>query len=512
MPVKGSNSLEILLVNPGGRLNIYQTLASEFAAIEPPIWVGLIATFLRNRDHDVDILDANAEDLSPEEVAVRVAAASPLLVAIVAYGHNPSASTQVMPAAGAICRAIKDIIPHQATLLVGGHVAALPKRTMQEESCDFVVSGEGPVTLHELIAQIKEPNPDYSVVRGLVYRHNESIVANAPAPIVRNLDQEMPGIAWDLLPMDRYRAHNWHCFDGMKRQPYAALYTSLGCPCRCSFCCIQAPFKSGEAASGYPVGANSYRMWNPQSVIAEIDILVTEYGIRNIKFADELFVLNPAHVEGICDLIIDRGYDLNIWAYARVDTLKDAMFPKLRKAGITWLALGIESASERVRDDSAKGFAGSKIKDAVDRIRAHGINVGANYIFGLPEDDHDSMQATLDLALELNTEWANFNCAMAYPGSQLYQQALSEGWQLPEDWSGYSQYSYNSLPLRTRHLTVSEVLKFRDNAFLAYFTNSRYLEMVRMKFGAEALEHVKGMTQKQLSRKYITAKETCNGI
>jgi radical SAM superfamily enzyme YgiQ (UPF0313 family) len=500
--VKTGNAPEVLLINPGGRLNIYQVLASEFAAIEPPIWAGLLAKYLCNRGHSVDILDANAEDLSPEEVAARVAQSSPLLVAVVVYGHNPSASTQVMPAAGAICRAIKDQNPHQVTLLVGGHVAALPERTMHEETCDYVVTGEGPVTLHELLNQLKEITPDFSAVRGLLYRNNGSIVATPPAPNIRNLDEEMPGIAWDLLPMEKYRAHNWHCFDGMNRQPYAALYTSLGCPCRCRFCCIQAPFKSGEVASGYPANANSYRMWGPQSVIAEIDILVTRYGVRNIKFADELFVLNPSHVEEICDLIIERGYDLNIWAYARVDTLKDAMLPKLRKAGITWLALGIESASERVRDDSAKGFSGSKIKDAVDRIRANGINIGANYIFSLPEDDHDSMQATLDLAIELNTEWANFNCAMAYPGSQLYQQALSEGWQLPEDWSGYSQYSYNSLPLRTRYLPAEDVLRFRDEAFHTYFSNPKYNQLIQDKFGENAVAHVREMAKHRINRKY----------
>lgn len=499
--MKGDNKSELLLINPGGRLNIYQALASEFAAIEPPIWAGLIATYLRNLGHSVDILDANAEDLSPEEVAARVCQSSPLLVAVVVYGHNPSASTQVMPAAGALCRAIKDQNPHQATLLVGGHVAALPERTTHEETCDFVVTGEGPVTLHELMTQLKRANPDFSAVRGLLYRSNRSIIATPPAPIIRNLDEDMPGIAWDLLPMEKYRAHNWHCFDNMIRQPYAAMYTSLGCPCRCSFCCIQAPFKSGEIASGYAANANSYRMWNPQSVIAELDILVTRYGIRNIKFADELFVLNPAHVEQICDLIIGRGYDLNIWAYARVDTLKDAMLPKLKKAGITWLALGIESASERVRDDSAKGFVGSKIKDTVDRIKAHGINIGANYIFGLPEDDHSSMQATLDLAIELNTEWANFNCAMAYPGSQLYQQALNDGWQLPEEWSGYSQYSYNSLPLRTRYLTSEEVLRFRDDAFNTYFSNPQYHKLIQDKFGKDALVHVQEMIKYRVKRK-----------
>ena len=501
--MKNNNLSDVLLINPGGRINIYQSLASEYTAIEPPIWVGLIATYLRKKGHSVIVLDANAEDLSPEEVATFVDIHSPLLAAVVVYGHNPSASTQIMPAAGAICSAIKDGKKEQRTLLVGGHVAALPEKTIHDEKCDFVVTGEGPVTLHELLIQLKTDNPNFSQVRGLLYRSSNAIEATLPAPIVRNLDHDMPSIAWDLLPMEKYRAHNWHCFDSMERQPYAAIYTSLGCPCHCSFCCIQAPFKNGEVVAGYLANANSYRMWDPQSVIAEIDILVNKYGVRNIKFADELFVLNQAHVEIICDMIIDRGYDLNIWAYARVDTLKNELLPKLKKAGILWLALGIESASERVRDDSSKGFSGSKIKDAVDRIKAHGIYIGANYIFGLPEDNIDTMQETLDLAIELNTEWANFNCAMAYPGSQLYQQALSDGWELPKDWISYSQYGSNSIPLRTRYLTSDEVLKFRDNAFLEYFRNPQYLEMILKKFGTVALDHIKRMTNNRLNRDYM---------
>jgi radical SAM superfamily enzyme YgiQ (UPF0313 family) len=494
---------DVLLINPGGRLDIFQALASELAAIEPPIWAGLIATYLRRRGIPTRILDANAEDLCPEEVAQRVADLSPLLCVVVVYGHNPSASTQVMPSAGAIGRAIKGKNPQQAVLLAGGHVAALPQRTMREEACDFACSGEGPVTIRELVQELSQPNPQLGSVRGLSYRLDPDgeVVTNPPATLVTRLDEEMPGIAWDLLPMDRYRAHNWHCFEDIQRQPYAALYTTLGCPFRCSFCCIHAPFKSGESISGFKDNINSYRLWSPQAVIAEIDTLVRQYGVRHIKFADELFVLNSNHVNGICDLIIDRGYDLNIWAYARVDTLQDSMLPKLKAAGVRWLALGIESASDRVRGDSAKGFAADKVFEAVARIRTAGIHIGANYIFGLPEDDHESMRATLDLAIGLNTEWANFNCAMAYPGSPLYQDALQSGWPLPGDWSGYSQYAVNSLPLPTRHLTAAEVLRFRDEAFQAYFTHPRYHELIARKFGAPALQHIQEMVRHKLERK-----------
>ena len=180
--------------------------------------------------------------------------------------------------------------------------------------------------------------------------------------------------------------------------------------------------------------------------------------MRNIKFADEMFVLNQRHVLGICDLIIERGYDLNIWAYARVDTVNDSMLDKLKRAGFNWLALGIEAADERVLTDVDKRYQVGEVYDTVRQIKGAGINIIGNYIFGLPEDTHETMQRTLDLALDLNCEFANFYSAMAYPGSPLYEQAVRNGWRLPDTWSGYSQHAVDTLPLPTRHLSAGEVL------------------------------------------------------
>jgi anaerobic magnesium-protoporphyrin IX monomethyl ester cyclase len=134
-------------------------------------------------------------------------------------------------------------------------------------------------------------------------------------------------------------------------------------------------------------------------------------------------------------------------------------------------------------------------------VQNAGIYVGANFIFGLPEDDMDTMQATLDLALELNTEWVNFYCTMAYPGSPLYKKALEASWPLPEDWAGYSQHSINTLPLRTKNLSAAEVLRFRDLAFQVYFSSPMYLDMIRKKFGLATVEHIEEMASHRLVRK-----------
>jgi len=500
--------IDVVLVNPASHAQAYQALGSELSAIEPPIWAGLMATYLRLKGIQVVVLDAAAEGLAADQAAERLRALKPLLVAVVVYGHQPSASTQNMPAAGAVCRAVKQASPEQRVILVGGHVAALPEQTLREEAADFVCSGEGPVTLAQLTEALRAGSrTNLTDVAGLLFWQGDQIRMNPPAPLIRDLDREMPGVAWDLLPMDRYRAHNWHCLDGLERQPYAAIYTTLGCPFRCSFCCIQAPFKAGEKAAGFKEGVNTYRLWSPQAVLAELDTLANQYGVRNVKFADELFVLNPKHVSEICDGIIERGLDLNIWAYARVDTVRDDMLPKLKAAGINWLAYGIEAANTNVRDNVQKGFDQRDIKKTLEKTWAAGIHVIGNYIFGLPEDDLNTMQETLNLALELNCEFANFYSAMAYPGSDLYQTAVREGWSLPERWSGYSQHSADCLPLPTKHLAAAEVLEFRDHSFQTYYSSPRYLERVRQKFGDETVTHIRQMASHRLTRNHVPQRQ-----
>lgn len=487
--------LDILLVNPGGRDKIYQQLGEELSAVEPPLWCRLIAGYVGDRGYSVDIIDSEAEGWGPETVARKVAERRPRLVGMVVFGHQPSASTQQMAVAGPACRAIKETAPEQKIIIVGGHVAALPERTLAEEAVDFACNGEGPVTIQELLDVLRAGEPhDFGKVQGLVYREQDGAIRNnLAAPLINDLDKDLHGNVWDLLPMEKYRAHNWQCFGELSaRKPYASIYTSLGCPYKCTFCCINAPF-----------GVNRYRMRKPEAVAAEIDLLHNKYGVKTYKIIDEMFVLNERHVLGLCNLLIERGYDLNIWAYARVDTVKPHMLERLRKAGVRWLALGIESGSEHVRDGAEKSFNQQEIVEIVLQIQNAGINVIGNFIFGLPDDDLITMQQTLELALELNCEFANFYSAMAYPGSPLYRMAVENGWLLPEHWSGFSQHSYDCLPLPTENVSAAEVLKFRDQAFDRYFTNRRYLDMVTQKFGWETRQHIERMTRHKLRRRIL---------
>jgi radical SAM superfamily enzyme YgiQ (UPF0313 family) len=191
-----------------------------------------------------------------------------------------------------------------------------------------------------------------------------------------------------------------------------------------------------------------------------------------------------------------------MWAYARVDTVTEKMLTKMREAGIRWVVYGFESGSRRVMKDVRKDYRMESAAKAVEMTYNMDIHIVANYILGLPEDDYNSMNETVKFMRNIKSEWINIYCAMAYPGSRLYDIAVKEGWALPDSWEGYSQYAYETLPLPTKYLTAGEVLSFRDKAFQNYFNDPGYINMIERKFGHETVSHIKDMLSKRLERKY----------
>lgn len=482
---------DLLLVNPGNSTKMYQELTSPLRGIEPPFWAGLIASFIREHGYKVAILDADADNLSPEQTATRAMEYKPRLIAIVVQGCNPSASsTPKMPAARDLLKELKREPSHTKTLIGGLHPSALPERTLREEPVDFVCEGEG---FYTILEWLRGNSPER--IQGLHYRDGDS-VSNPRAEVLPS--GELPPVAWDLLDMTKYRAHNWHCLDDIdKRTPYGVIYTSLGCPYDCDICQIK------QLYSGRP----GIRFRKPEEVVREIDLLVRKYGVRHIKIMDELFAINERRVASFCDPIIKRGYDLNMWAYARVDRVTPPMLKKMKQAGINWVAYGIESASELARLGVAKKLSQERIGKAIEMARAADINIQANFIFGLPDDSLETMQETLAMAEAFNFEYVNMYCCTAYPGSQLYGDATRQGIKLPQNWADYGQYSEGFTPLPTKYLPVDEVVKFRDNAFREYFSRPEYLRKIEGKFGPKAREHIEGMLRYKIQRNQHEAKD-----
>jgi radical SAM superfamily enzyme YgiQ (UPF0313 family) len=217
-----------------------------------------------------------------------------------------------------------------------------------------------------------------------------------------------------------------------------------------------------------------------------------------------MFFLNKNYYEPLLNSIVERGYKFRMWTYSRIDTVRPNYLDLFRKAGIGWLALGVEAASQVIRREVSKGsFQEVNIRQVAKTIQEHGLNIISNYIFGFPDDTQATMQQTLDLALELNTEMVNMYPCQALPGSPLYNTARANGWALPDSYAGYAFLSYESQPLPTKHCTAAEVLKFRDEAWQKYFTNPAFLGLVEQKFGSVQRANVEAMSKIKLGRKLL---------
>lgn len=493
----------------------YQELSKDYAAIEPPTWALLLAESTRSIGYNVKIIDANAEGLDEGQILQRIIEHDPKLICFVVYGQNVNAGTTNMSGAVHIANYIKENKIKNPISFIGSHVQALPKETLiKEKNIDFVFTNEGVYALRNILKLDKIDNENIRDVKGIAFRLQNKIKINPAEKVVpsEKMDIDLPGYAWDLLPfknkpLDLYRSPMWHAeYDFKKRSPYASIQTSLGCQFKCSFCMINLINRDNEDDIGVASNYSGMRFWSPNFIIKEFDKLI-EMGVKTIRIVDEMFLLNQKYYLPLCEMLAERNKDdtLMMWSYSRIDTVKRPEILKIvRKAGIKWLCLGIESGDKKVRLEVAKGkFEDVDVKEVIKKVHDSDINVMANYIFGLPGDTEETINKTFELSKNLCTAGWNTYAAMALPGSQLYKEAVSKNIPLPDSYEGYSFHSYETIPLPTEKLSAAKILRLRDEAFIKYHTHLPFINLIKKKFGSKAAENILEMTKIKLKRKIL---------
>ena len=510
-----SSNLDVCFVVASSSQKSYQELAKQYAAIEPPTWALLLAQSCRSINFKVNIIDANAENLSNEQVLKKIIKLNPRIVCFVVYGQNVNAGTTNMRGAVDLANFLKINKISCPVAFIGSHVQALPIQTLEnEKNIDIVVTNEGVYSLHNIL-KLKDFTPEsLEGIKGIAYRKKSEVKINLPEKIVPTdrMDIDLPGYAWDLLPfknrpLDLYRSPMWHAeYDFEKRSPYASIQTSLGCVFKCDFCMINLINRNDTEEIGVAGKYSSMRFWSTDFIIKEF-IKLIDMGVETIRIVDEMFLLNPKYYIPLCEKLaeINKNDKLRMWSYSRIDTVKRPEVLKLiRKAGIKWLCLGIESGEKSVRLEVAKGkFEDVDVKEVIKKVHEADIEVMANYIYGLPGDTKETMKKTYDLSLELCTAGWNTYAAMALPGSQLYKNAVENNIKLPESYEGYSFHSYDTQPLPTESLRAEEILEYRDKSFKNYHMHKPFLDKIERKFGKKAADNIKDMAKVKLKRKIL---------
>lgn len=507
-----NNTIDVLFISNSNKFNNYQDLSLNLSACEPPTWALLLAQSCRAVGFNPKILDISAENLSIDESISRIFDLNPRLLCFVVYGQNVNAGSANMTNNVELSEKLKNIDCKIPISYVGSHVQALPRATLiNEPSIDFVFMNEGVYALRNILSLDSIDVNNLENIKGIAWRKNDEIVINDPEIIVPNekMDIDLPGYAWDLLPyknqpFDLYSSPLWHAeYIEENRSPYASIQTSLGCQFNCSFCMINMINRNDTEEVGVASNYNKMRYWSPEFIFNEFKKLY-DYGVRTIKITDEMFLLNKKYYEPLCHLLAESGMgeELRMWAYSRVDTVRNPELLKLIKsAGIKWLALGIESSNKKVRLEVTKGkFEDVDVEKVVRQIEDVGIQVIANYMFGLPGETLDTMKNTLDFSIDLNTAAWNAFPAIALPGSKLYKESLNNNQIVPKNYEEFSFLGRKTIPLYNELLTRKQILQYRDFAFSAYHSNPKFIEKIRNLFGEKAVHSINEMLKTKMIR------------
>jgi anaerobic magnesium-protoporphyrin IX monomethyl ester cyclase len=411
-----------LFVNPplvGGvaftRQGRCQEREEVLGTTKPPYTLALSAALLRERGCQVRVVDLTATGRTVADLVRQLETERFLPTLIIFPTTTPTLEADVAEMAALKAKFGAPIFAF------GPNASTAPEESMRRaRGVDGMFVGEPEDGIVKLAAL--ETTDQLDQVPCLTFYRGSDIVPHRAHGSFSGF-LEAPYPAWDLLDLSVYRLP-------LVNQRYVLVETSRGCPYTCDFCV--APIHQG----------NKFRQRSPKELVDEMERGYREFGLTFFYLWGDTVTLNVKAFSAFCEELISRKLPVQWFGNARADNLTDPAFVKrLRQAGCWMLALGIETESEETRKDMLKKLDGEKIRVALKNMRAAGIRSFGFFILGYPGDDRASLERTIDYAIDLDPDFANFYPAVPYPGTELYAKAKREGLLADEDWTRM-EYSY----------------------------------------------------------------------
>jgi len=442
-----------LLVNPplvGGiaftRQGRCQEREEVLGTTKPPYTLALLAALLRQRGQQVRLVDLTASRRS----------VASLIKDLDAEGFAPTLILfpSTTPTLAADVAAMAELKARYRALLFcfGPHASTTPAESMaRAPQVDGMFVGEPEDGALELAA-LTGVN-EIGNVASLTYRRGGEVIPHrAHGSFNDFLTAPIP--AWDLLDLSQYNLP-------LANQSYVILETSRGCPYTCDFCV--APIHQGH----------KFRERSAASIVDEMAHVVRTHGVHFFYLWGDTVTLNVKSFSAICEEIIARKLNVQWFGNARADNLQDPAFvDRLKRSGCWMLALGIETESDETRKDMMKRLESEKIRKALINMRASGVKSFGFFILGYPGEDATAMERTINYAIDLDPDFANFYPAVPYPGTELYNKAKREGLLVSEDWTKM-EYSYYLM--KGNGLDEQTVMAATNRAKRRFFLRPRYI-------------------------------------
>jgi len=432
--------MKFLLIHPKREDDLFEDIKL------PPIGLAYLAGVLRRAGHEARILDANIEKDAFGAIRTRIADFRPDVVGI-------SVVSQLFRTSMKIAALAKETAPGVTVILGGSHPTIYPEAVAAEANVDYVVHGEGEETIVELAAAL-ERGGAVDRIQGIARRDNGRVVVNPPRPLIQDLDR-LPFPAYDLLPVGRYAPPQ------VTRLPFMGMVTSRGCAYRCVFCDARV------------VMGGTYRFHSPERTLAEIKYLVSVFGVREIMFKDSEFVQNRARTERLCDLLAEADLPVRWICNGRVGKTDLGLMKKMKRAGCELIMFGIESGDQEILNKLKKGFVLEDVRKTFRQAAEAGLKTSANFLIGSPGESLASALKSIRLAREIRTDFAYFEYLFPYPGTELYQTALAEGW-IPGDFDPSAVPVFQS-PMNATLMDAGMLPRLMRRAYRSFYFRPRFI-------------------------------------
>ncbi|MFH0936749.1 MAG: radical SAM protein [Candidatus Daviesbacteria bacterium] len=431
--------MKIVLVRPNYSSHI----------ITPPLGIGYLSSYLKKQGINVKIIDALKENLSLEDLILKIFSQKPDVVGITCL-------TAFYKEVVTLSRALKE---KDLKVIIGGvHPTFLPFATLEDSKADFIICGEG----EQALAKLLKNNFKTKNIAG-VYSQKDIDKQKIPqkAIPVENLD-DLPFPDWLQLNPNSYPKAPHGAV--VKKFPIGVIMTTRGCPYQCTFCASRRFYDC------------KIRFRTPENVIKEIKYLIKNYGVKEIQFEDDNLTLKREHVEKICNLIIKNKLKIS-WTCPngiRADRVDELLLRLMKKAGCYFIAFGVESANKKILKNVRKLESIETIKKAIELAHKIGIECQGFFIFGLPGETRKSIQESIEFAKNSKLTRAHFMILDILPGSELWdtlQGKFKPNWEK----NSYKEPEWMPKGLSKKNLMDAQTQAIRQ----FYFRPITFLRLAR---------------------------------
>jgi len=363
----------------------------------PHLGIAYLASFMKQHGISVGIYDDTIYN-STQKLGEMVNDFQPDIIGVTAFSYSYKYLIELI-------HKIKTI--SQKPIVVGGpHVSATKDEILKNSPADFAVKGEGEFTLLELLQHLQDDKPDFSAIKGLIWRSGNDIIENADREFITDVDS-LPCPDFEAFPVEKYSNFQ------SKRLP---VISSRGCPYACTFCSVRLSMGRG------------FRARTPENFVAELKHWYDK-GWTNFEFCDDCYSADMKRVTEISDLIIKNGLNLKyeIHTGIRVDRVSPKLLGKLKESGCILVNFGMESGNEQILRNIRKNINLDQIRKAVAWANEAGIPNAGHFVIGHQGETFETAMDSIRFAKTLPTRFVSFYNLIPYPGTEVFEWAKKNG-------------------------------------------------------------------------------------